>query len=160
MKLCEVKRSLLSAWGSLKEELCFPQIRALRGRVLSPFRMGISEGKTVSPLRFEFPYAGLCLPSDCVSLKAALCLASDSVSLKAHSLLSLLKLRAVFGQSGLPEAGLFLISVSGCVAGLCLPSQIWVSLKAGLSFTTVGLLKVWQCLPFQFLEGSLYLPSL
>lgn len=62
-----------------------------------------------------------CLPSDCVSLKAALCLTSDSVSLKVHSLLSLLKLRAVFGQSGLPEAGLFLISVSGCVAGLCLP---------------------------------------
>ena len=120
--------------------------------------MGISEGKTVSPLRFEFPYAGLCLPSDCVSLKAALCLASDSVSLKAHSLLSLLKLRAVFGQSGLPEAGLFLISVSGCVAGLCLPSQIWVSLKAGLSFTTVGLLRYGSVSPSSFLKDHYIFP--
>ena len=33
--------------------------------------MGLSEGKTVSPLRFEFPHAGLCLPSDCVSLEGS-----------------------------------------------------------------------------------------
>lgn len=96
-----------------------------------------SRRKGAFPSEWGFLKARLYLPSDSSSLmqgcvspqtacpwKAALCLASDSVSLKAHSLLSLLKLRAVFGQSGLPEAGLFLISVSCCVAGLCLPPKL------------------------------------
>ena len=122
MKLPEVKLSLLSAWGS-------------RERAVSPFRIGVPEGKAVSPLRFKFTQAGLCLPSDegslkaelclhsnCSSLKTGLCLTSDSYSLREGCVspsLWILKGRAVFPQSGLPEAELFLISVLGSVS----PSQ-------------------------------------